>query len=99
MNITALFTPLLLAPYMIAINALAFGAFGLDKMLAEGGARRIPERTLLALAFFGGSPGAYAGRHLFRHKTRKQPFSNELHGIAVLQAALLVFTIVFMWPS
>ena len=34
----------------------------------------------------GGTPGAYAGRAAFRHKTRKQPFSARLHGIAMAQA-------------
>ncbi len=37
----------------------------------------------------GGTPGAYAGRAVFRHKTRKQPFSSELHFIAILQAVAL----------
>ena len=76
--------------YVIAINFVAFAAFGIDKMLAEANARRISEARLLSLALIGGSPGAYAGRHLFRHKTRKQPFSGQLHGIAALQVAGLV---------
>jgi uncharacterized membrane protein YsdA (DUF1294 family) len=33
----------------------------------------------------GGTIGAYAGRALFRHKTRKQPFSSHLHQTAILQ--------------
>ncbi|HEY6814282.1 MAG TPA: DUF1294 domain-containing protein [Croceibacterium sp.] len=82
-------TPANIATYAIAINFAAFAAFGIDKMLAEARARRIPESKLLALAFVGGSAGAYAGRRLFRHKTRKQPFSRELHGIALLQLAAL----------
>ena len=76
----------------MAINFVAFAAFGIDKKLAEARAFRISEARLLGLAFIGGSPGAYAGRHLFRHKTRKQPFSGELHTIAALQiAAMLAF--------
>lgn len=82
-----LLTPANIATYLIAINFGAFAAFGLDKMLAEAGARRISEDNLLALAFFGGTPGAYAGRHLFRHKTRKQPFSERLHFTAIAQVA------------
>lgn len=78
-------TPLNIAFYLIAINFVAFAAFGIDKALAEGGRRRIAEATLLQFAFFGGSPGAYAGRSAFRHKTRKQPFSSNLHTIAVIQ--------------
>lgn len=84
-----LLTPANIATYVVAINFLAFAAFGIDKMLAEAGARRISEANLLGLAFIGGSPGAYAGRHLFRYKTRKQPFSGELHAIAVLQVVAL----------
>jgi uncharacterized membrane protein YsdA (DUF1294 family) len=87
MNLLVLISPLGAALYLIAINFLAFAAFGLDKMLAEARAWRISEANLLGLALLGGSPGAYAGRHLFRHKTRKQPFSGELHTIAILQIA------------
>ena len=85
----ALLTPVNLATYFVAINFAAFAAFGIDKKLAEARTWRISEAKLLALAFVGGSPGAYAGRRVFRHKTRKQPFSGELHGIAALQLAAL----------
>lgn len=83
------FTPANLATAFIAMNFLAFAAFGIDKAKAEAGRRRISEATLLLLALLGGSPGAYAGRAAFRHKTRKQPFSRELHTIAVLQVMVL----------
>ena len=69
----------------VAVNLAAFAAFGIDKRLAEARERRISEATLLQLAFFGGSVGAYVGRHVFRHKTRKQPFSTHLFLIVVLQ--------------
>lgn len=72
-----------------AINFWAFAAFGVDKARAERGTWRIRESTLLTLAFVGGTIGAYAGRRLFRHKTRKQPFSGNLHAIAVLQGMAL----------
>ena len=68
-----------------------------DKAKAEAGAWRISEGTLLNLAFFGGTAGAYAGRALFRHKTRKQPFSGQLHTIAVFQLIAAVFLTVFFW--
>lgn len=83
------FAPLLttvnVATGLIALNFIAFATFGIDKMKAEAGHRRIAESTLLTLALIGGSPGAYAGRAAFRHKTRKQPFSQQLHTIAILQ--------------
>ena len=86
-------TPLHLAYYLIGINLAAFVAFGVDKMLAEARRRRIAEDTLLLLAFLGGSPGAFLGRRLFRHKTRKQPFSNRLRGVAMLQLVLLAVAV------
>ncbi len=78
---------LLVAVVVVSINLAAFAAFGIDKRRAETGDRRIREDTLLRLALLGGCPGAYAGRRLFRHKTRKQPFSDRLFTIAVLQIA------------
>lgn len=77
--------PAILGIAMI-VNAVTVMAFGWDKLRAEHGRRRIREADLLALALVGGSPGAYAGRALFRHKTRKQPFSGRLHATAILQA-------------
>lgn len=77
--------PLALALALIAVNLAAFLSFGFDKLLAEAQAWRISEAALLLWAFCGGTLGAYAGRALFRHKTRKQPFSNHLHTIAVVQ--------------
>jgi uncharacterized membrane protein YsdA (DUF1294 family) len=66
------------------VNLWTFMLFGFDKLRAEEGAWRVSEGTLLAWAFCGGCIGAYAGRFIFRHKTRKQPFSTELHRIAFL---------------
>jgi uncharacterized membrane protein YsdA (DUF1294 family) len=45
----------------------------------------VSEGNLLALAAIGGTPGAFLARHLFRHKTRKQPFTTYLVLIAALQ--------------
>jgi uncharacterized membrane protein YsdA (DUF1294 family) len=89
------FHPLELAIYyFIAVNFAAFAAFGIDKARAEAGAWRISEATLLGLALIGATPGAYAGRRAFRHKTRKQPFGRQLDGTLMLQiagAAVLAF--------
>ena len=83
------FTPVNIATALISINFLAFAAFGIDKARAEAGSWRIRESTLLWLALLGGTLGAYAGRGLFRHKTRKQPFNDQLFRVAVLQALAL----------
>ena len=87
--VTPFVTPANLATYLGVINLVAFAAFGIDKLAARRGGWRVSEARLLGFALFGGSPGAYAGRRLFRHKTRKQPFSGQLLGIAALQLAAL----------
>ncbi len=84
--------------YLIAINFIAFAAFGIDKSLAEQGRRRISEARLLGWAVLGGTAGAYAGRHLFRHKTRKVSFSESLHAIAILQGMLATGLVVYFMP-
>ena len=81
--------PFCIAAALAAINLVTLALFGLDKALARVGRRRVRESTLLWLVLIGGTPGAYAGRRLFRHKTRKEPFSSRLFAIAVLQAVVL----------
>lgn len=100
MDLTAidlLLTPANISTALIVMNFLAFAAFGLDKFYAENGRRRISEASLLHLAFLGGIAGAYAGRAAFRHKTKKQSFTNQLHKIAVFQLCACVFLVVFFW--
>ena len=82
-----LLTPTTLAVALIALNLLTFAMFGIDKAKARTGAWRVAESTLLMLAFLGGTLGAYAGRAVFRHKTRKAPFNSNLFAVAVLQVA------------
>ncbi|QGP79683.1 DUF1294 domain-containing protein [Sphingobium sp. CAP-1] len=73
---------------LLSANLTAFTLFGLDKRRARLGLRRYSERTLLLWALAGGTAGAFLGRHLFRHKTRKQPFSRRLWLIAMAQATM-----------
>lgn len=81
--------PAYLVAALAALNFGVFAAFALDKARAERGGWRVREESLLFYAAIGGTPGAYAARALFRHKTRKQPFSGRLHTIAWLQLAVL----------
>lgn len=71
---------------LVLANLVAFILFAMDKRRARMGLRRFSERTLLLWALIGGTPGAFLGRHVFRHKTRKQPFSTLLWLIAAAQA-------------
>lgn len=71
----------------LALNALVFSVYFLDKQAARHGRRRISERTLLTLAFIGGSLGAVCAQKLLRHKTQKEPFRSILKAIIVFHVA------------
>lgn len=75
---------------LLLVNLLTVIGFWDDKARAMAGKRRVPERDLLGLALIGGTPGALLARQVFRHKTRKQPFSTYLYLIGVVQAGLLL---------
>ncbi|QFY59878.1 DUF1294 domain-containing protein [Rhizobium grahamii] len=70
----------------LALNALAFLVYFLDKQAARNRRRRISERTLLTLALIGGSLGAVCAQKLLRHKTQKEPFRSLLKAIIVFHA-------------
>lgn len=61
-----------LAAYLI-LNGIVFLVYGVDKYKAVHNKWRIPETTLLVIAVIG-VIGAFAGMHVFHHKTRKPKF-------------------------
>jgi len=75
--------------WWLALNVATMLVYGYDKAIAGGPRRRIPERTLLALALLGGSPGALLAMGLFRHKTAKAGFRRSMMAIVAVQALLL----------
>jgi uncharacterized membrane protein YsdA (DUF1294 family) len=75
---------------LVVINCWTVLRFWQDKRRAQNGDRRIRESDLLGLALIGGSPGALLARHLFRHKTRKEPFTTQLLVIIMLQIGAVI---------
>lgn len=83
----------------VAINLATFGLYGLDKLLAAFGTRRIPERTLHLAAFLFGSPGALAAMQVFRHKTRKTSFQLVLALLVLVQVLIVLALIYYNQPD
>ena len=75
---------------LLVVNLWTVIRFWQDKQRAVAGERRIAESDLLGLALIGGSPGALLARYLFRHKTRKEPFSTQLLIIVAIQAGVVI---------
>lgn len=75
---------------LLLLNALTFVIYGVDKWRARGGHWRIPERTLLLLAAFGGAFGACLGMVVWNHKTSHKRF-RYLVPVFVLLQGLLAF--------
>ena len=63
-----------LAYYLLGINAVTFIVYGIDKYKAKKAKWRISEATLLLLAVFGGSIGAWIGMKVWHHKTMHKKF-------------------------
>ena len=88
----------LLGLWLLIINLIAFALMGVDKRRARReGAWRIPERRLFLSALLGGSVGAIAGMHVFRHKTKHWYFRYGLPALLALQAVLVL--IAWRWRA
>jgi uncharacterized membrane protein YsdA (DUF1294 family) len=78
--------------YLLGVNTSTFFLYGYDKLISGSTALRVPEKVLLMMAAFGGSPAALAGQVLFRHKTsvRKRNFRLRLAVILLVQLLVAV---------
>ena len=74
----------LVTVYMLIMSVVGFVIMGIDKRKAVKRGWRIPELTLLLIAFMGGGLGSFLGMRFFRHKTRHIKF------IIFIPLALLV---------
>ena len=87
---------LLLAIYLLIINATAFLFMLADKQKARRGCWRISEATLMWLAALGGSLGATLAMNLFRHKTQHLKFSLGLPLLLVAHILALIILIPYI---
>ena len=77
--------------YLLLINAAAFMLMLVDKRKARKNRWRIPERTLILSALFGGSIGALLGMYTFRHKTKHLKFTLGIPAILIAQISLAIW--------
>ena len=80
-----------LAYYLLAINAVVFIMYGIDKYKAKKAKWRISEATLLLLAVLGGSIGAWMGMKVWHHKTMHKKFKYGIPAILLIQIALMAY--------
>jgi uncharacterized membrane protein YsdA (DUF1294 family) len=73
-----------------AMSGICYGAYWFDKRCAVIGARRVPEKTLHAMALLGGWPGAMLAQQKFRHKTHKPSFRITFWATVVAHVGIVV---------
>ena len=88
-----------LAYYLLAINAVTFIVYGIDKYKAKKAQWRISEATLLLLAVLGGSIGAWMGMKVWRHKTMHKKFKYGIPAILLIQIALMAYLHMNLWKQ
>ncbi len=93
---SAALVPVLLL-HLLAINITVVVAYWWDKNAARNNRRRIPERTLHALALVGGTPGAWVASKVFHHKSIKQSFRRTFTLILVVQVVVLAVALLWFW--
>jgi len=76
---------------LLTLNLLTFIIYGIDKFKAKKAKWRFPESTLLLLAVFGGSIGAWLGIQVWRHKTQHKKFYIGIPFIMAVQMALSTY--------
>ena len=86
-----------LSYYLLAINAVTFIVYGIDKYKAKKAMWRISEATLLMLAVLGGSIGAWIAMRVWRHKTMHKKFKYGIPVILLIQIALIAYMHIPMW--
>ena len=77
--------------YLLVVNVVAFMMYGMDKRKAVRKQWRIPEATLLGVAFIGGSVGALLGMQAFRHKTKHWKFKILVPLFLVIHVAIFIY--------
>lgn len=85
----------LLYAYLAVVNIATFFLYATDKHRAKKDKWRIPEKTLLKWAFFGGALGALAAMLICHHKTLHKQFTTLVPLALLLWMCILALIYVF----
>lgn len=80
----------LIMGYLLVINLIGAGVTLRDKIAAQNGAWRIPEKTLFFWCVLGGCPGVYLMMRLIHHKTLHRRFMWGIPLIFFVQCAAVI---------
>ena len=80
---------------LLVINVITFLTYGIDKWKAKHDKWRISEATLLLLAVFGGSIGAWLGMKAWHHKTMLPKFKYGVPAIFFIEMAVALYLALF----
>lgn len=81
--------------WLVAVSAVSFAVYWLDKRAALKGESRVPEAVLLELALAGGTPGAFVASRVFRHKTLKLSFRRKFWAVVAVQCVAVVALVIW----
>lgn len=79
--------------YITVMSIIGFVTMGIDKYKAKAKQWRIPENTLLLVAFIGGGIGTALGMKSFRHKTKHPKFTLLVPLSAIIYAVIVGYLI------
>ncbi len=77
----------------LAMSAVTFVAYALDKRAARARASRTPESTLHLLGLLGGWPGGRLAQQIVRHKSAKTSFQFVFWFTAMVNVSVLVYVL------
>jgi uncharacterized membrane protein YsdA (DUF1294 family) len=80
--------------YFIIINMIGLFMMRADKQRAIKHQFRISERTLWAIAIFGGAIGTTMGMNIYRHKTKHRSFKIGFPLLAVGDVLLYIYLLI-----
>ena len=76
---------------LAGLNISTFLIMLIDKIQATQAGRRLSERSLYLMTFFGGSIGMICAMYVLRHKSRKESFQLIIWLLVLIQFLVLLF--------